>query len=135
MVFSHTPPAIITAAFVKSLSMLKSIPAPDTGKILLKAVKEGEAKALAVRTALAVERYQSSSTSEPEILSGEQVSGQGALQASIPSGGDLWTRHELPTSNLLVFSRREGEILTIRRSSTSDGWIINYDEPVEDWPL
>jgi hypothetical protein len=107
-----------------------------TGEILLDIVKATETEELAARTALAIERYQSSSSSVPEQLEPEQIelveSADLADQPTLPSlrGGAIWARHDFGSSDLLVFSHGDGEILTIRKSPTGEGWIIIYDEPV-----
>ena len=103
------------------------------GKCLLKTVKDAETNALAARTALAVARYQRLVIELNErVLTDQETSLEGS--SSVPSGGHIWTRHEFANSSLQAFSRRNGEVLTIRESPEGKGWIIDYDEPVEDWP-
>jgi hypothetical protein len=122
-------------------SMPKSTSAPSTGEKLLRAIKEAEAEGLASRTAEAVERYQSSSANDntedldfyPEVP--KEETGLHSQESSSVSGGALWARHIIDVNTLLVFTRGDGEVVTIRKSPTGEGWLIDYDGPVEVWPL
>ena len=116
------------------------MPKDGTGERLLNAVKATETEQLAARTALAIERYQRSSSSssvviaEPAQIQVEESTGHFDQQPASLSGEVFWTRHEFGTNDLLIFSRGNGETLTIRKSPTGEGWIIIYDEPVGDCP-
>jgi hypothetical protein len=115
-----------------------------TGNHLLEAVKKAESDAVTARTAVAVERYRTSSStnndqsgSELEAqdcnnLSSEEDQDQGS--SSVDSQA-LWARLDFESSGLLVFTRGEWEVITIRKSPTGEGWIINYSEPAESGPL
>ena len=111
----------------------------STGELLLNAVKATELEELAARTALAIERYQGSSSTallseEPD--QGVQVGSLEQPDQQPPSlrGEAFWTRHDFGSSNLFIFSRDNGEILTLRKSPTGEGWTVIYDEPAEDCP-
>jgi hypothetical protein len=106
----------------------------SSGKRLLKATKEAEARALAVRTAEAVDRYLSSTSSTNEIDRDIYYSDQEEAQVSFPGGSGHWTRHNFATSTTVAFSRSNGELLTIRKAPEGDGWIILYDEPEDNYP-
>ena len=101
-------------------------PSGSTGKRLLKAVKERETRELAARTAVAIERLQSSSSIKSESV-------EPARPSSASSSEELWERHDFGSGNLLVFSQGE-KVLIIKKSPNSDKWIIDY-EPAEDWLL
>jgi hypothetical protein len=116
-------------------------PKPTKGLRVLKAVKDTAARELAARTELAINQLQSSSSAEVEII--EPVSAhpvesaqrvETAQHFTAPSSGELWKRQDFGSGNLLLFSREDGEVLTIRKSTTGDGWVIDY-EPGEDRPL
>ena len=112
-----------------------SRPTQAKGQRVLKAVKDTAARELAARTELAINQLQSSSSVEVEIV--EPVSAQRvetAQRFTAPSSGELWKRQDFGSGNLLLFSREDGEVLTIRKSTTGDGWVIDY-EPSEDRPL
>jgi hypothetical protein len=121
--------------------MPKSTSAPSTGEKLLRAIKEAEAEGLASRTVEAVERYQSSTANDntedldfyPEVPK-EELDLQSQASSSV-SGRALWARHVIDVNTLLVFTRGDGEVVTIRKSPTGEGWLIDYDGPVEGWPL
>jgi hypothetical protein len=113
--------------------MPKSTSASNKGEQRLKEVKESQTEELAARTAVAIERYQSSSANEnAEDL--DFYPEDPKEESSSLSGGALWARHDFGTSDILVFTRDNGEILSIRKSPTGDGWLIIYDEPEEDLP-
>jgi hypothetical protein len=103
------------------------------GKCLLKSVRDAETNALAARTALAVARYD---RLVAKLNEREQIAQEASLEgsSSVPSGGQPWTRHDFPNRSLQAFSRGNGEVLTIRESPSGEGYIIDYDEPVEVWP-
>jgi hypothetical protein len=112
-----------------------STPKQAKGQRVLKAVKDNAARQLAARTELAVNQLQSSSSAEVEII--EPVNAQRvetAQRFTAPSSGELWKRQDFGSGNLLLFSRGDGEVLTIRKSPTGNGWVIDY-EPTEDRPL
>ena len=128
-------------------------PKPAKGQRVLKAVKDTAARELAARTELAINRLQSSSSVEVESIepataqvsiepataqvSIEPVTAQRvetAQRFTAPSSGELWQRQDFASGNLLLFSRGDGEALTIRRSPTGNGWVIDY-EPTEERPL
>ena len=114
--------------------MPTSRPTQAKGQRVLKAVKDNAARQLAARTELAVNQLQSSSSVEVEII--EPVNAQRVetpQSFTAPSSGELWKRQDFGSGNLLLFSRGDGEVLTIRKSPTGNGWIIDY-EPIEDRP-
>ena len=116
------------------------MPKLGTGEERLTEVREAARVDLAARTALAIQRLQLSSSSsvidltEPEQEVIERSAGSTDQQSSSLSGGVDWARHDFGSSDLLVFSRDNGEILTIRKSPTGEAWLIIYDEAVEDGP-
>ena len=114
--------------------MPKSSRTSKRGKELLKAEQDAVTKAIAEHTALVVAKYQALSFVDCELLESDS---QESLEqsSSAPSGPNLWTRHNSNDSELLTFSRGLGETLTIRKAPGGNGWTIDYDEPVEDWPL
>ena len=116
--------------------MPKSSLTSKAGRELLQGIRDREAHRIAVRTALAIARLPTETVDDSEAA---ETVPEAQLQESssdpFPSGGAQWARHDFDRSGLLVFSRREGEILTIRRSPTGEGWFIDYDGPVDSWPL
>jgi hypothetical protein len=106
----------------------------NSGERLLIATKEAEARALAVRTAEAVERYLSSTSSTNEIDRDNYDSDREETEDSFQLGSGQWTRHNFATSTTVAFSRSNGELLTIRKAPEGDEWIILYDEPEENYP-
>jgi hypothetical protein len=101
--------------------MPKSNPVPSKGERILKAVKETQARGLAARTAKAVKQLQGSSSVESKNVDNAQE----VPQSFSSSSEELWKRQDFGSGNLLVFSRGDGEVLTIRKSPEGDGWIIN----------
>ena len=89
------------------------------GKLLLKAVKKEQTERQAARTALAIERCQSSSG----VISLVEETPQ---QVPAPKVEDLWVRHDFESGNLLVFARGEAEAITIRKSPEGRGWVIDF---------
>jgi hypothetical protein len=105
-----------------------------SGERLLIATKEAEARALAVRTAEAVDRYLSSTSSTSGIDCDNYDSDREEAGDSLPFGSGQWTRHNFATSTTIAFSRINGELLTIHKAPEGDGWIILYNEPEENNP-
>jgi hypothetical protein len=116
--------AVFTAANTKNPSMPKD---SDSGKLLLLAIKKEQTERQANRTALALERCQSSS----EVVSLVEDSPE---PAPAPKVEGLWERHDFQSGNLLVFSRGDAEAITIRKSPEGRGWVIDFGQPVVDRP-
>ena len=110
------PKRFITAANAKSPSMPKD---SKTGELLLEAVKKEQSDRQATRTALALERCQSSS----EVVS---LDNDTLAPAPLPEVEVLWERHDFESGNLLVFARGEREAITIRKSPVGRGWYIDF---------
>jgi len=131
--------------------MPKSGSAPKKVKRSLSEVKQSETEGLAARTAAAIERYQSSTVNdnsgnldfyeeEPREEPGQLDQESSSREEDLDQGSSsldsqaLWARLNIDSSDLLVFTRGEWEVITIRLSPTGEGWIINYSEPEESGP-
>jgi hypothetical protein len=114
--------------------MPKSSLTSDKGKRILKAAQEREAIAIAARTAEAIERYATLSLDVTGLTEEADFEEPLDQSSSVQSGSIYWTRQVSEGSDQQVFSRSQGETLTIYKVPGSDRWVINYDEPVEDLP-
>ena len=121
---SFLPKQFITAAITKSPSMPKD---SKKGKLLLLAVKKEQSLRQAARTALALERCQSSS----EVISLVEETPE---PAPAPKTEGLWVRHDFESGNLIIFARGEAEAITIRKSPEGRGWAIDFGQPVVNRP-
>jgi hypothetical protein len=101
----------------------------STGKLLLAGVKREQKERLAARTALAIERCQSSS----EVLS-KDIGEAKNKESSVSKSEGPWTRHDFERGNLLVFARGDNEAITIRKDPEGPGWIIDFGGSVEYRP-
>ena len=97
------------------------------GKLLLVAVKKEQSSRQAARTALALERCQSSS----EVVSLVEETPE---PAPAPKIEGLWVRHDFESENLIIFARGEAEAITIRKSPEGRGWAIDFGQPVVNRP-
>jgi hypothetical protein len=104
---------------------------PRTGSELLAATKTVLARAQAVRTAEAALKYLVSAETNADCVYPD-IDQEGP-QSSSSANGELWDRSDSPTSSDIIFTRSNGEILTITKSPGGDKWLIIYDEP-DDLP-
>ena len=115
--------------------MPKSSLTSDKGKRILKAAQEREAIAIAARTAEAIARYATLSLDVIGLTEETDIEEPLEQSSSVQSGSSLyWTRQVSEGSDQQVFSRSQGETITIYKVPGSDRWVINYEEAVEDLP-
>ena len=102
-------------------------------KELIKAVRDVEASSRVERTALAVAKYEAWSSESSKL---EEIDSHilGEESSSAPSGENNWTRHDFLESELQVYTRGDGEVLSIRKAPEGEGWLIVYGQPSEDRP-
>jgi hypothetical protein len=100
---------------------------PRTGSELLAATKTVLARAQAERTAEVALRYLVSVETNADCVYPD-IDEEGPLSSS-SANGELWDRSDSSTSSDIIFTRSNGEILTITKSPVGDKWLIIYDEP------
>jgi hypothetical protein len=95
---------------------------PQTGKLLLEAVKKEQTARQAARTALALERC----VSPPEVINLDQES---SSSETLPEEETLWQRHTFNSGNLIIYARGEREAITIRKAPEGPDWFIDFGGP------
>ena len=136
---SFLPSSLSLLPTSRTKGMPKSSRYSKIGKLLLDTARKDESEVIAARTAIALARYQSSSFTDRDHEGSDQrghkelTGQQGQVKATL-GGGAPWACHDFDSSNLLVFARGEGEVITIRKSSIGEGWFIDYDGSVKGQP-
>ena len=105
---------------------------PRFGFALLEATKADLARAQALRTTEAVRRYLDSAETNNDCIYPDRD--LEVPQSSSAGNGELWDRRDSVKNTDIVFTRSNGEILTITKSPGGDKWLIIYDEPSKDLP-
>jgi hypothetical protein len=133
---SFLPSSLSLLPTPRSSPMPKSSLTSDKGKKILKEAQEQEAIAIAARTAVAVAKYEALSLELIDLTeeSDTEEPREESSSSSAPSDSIYWTRQVSEGPDLQVFTRGQGESITIFKAPGGEGWVINYDEPDADWP-